>query len=82
MWELIGSLSQLSTPWHTLEPPGTPWNPLYPLAHPGTPVPPGSQRGYLIAILDELLPADVGHDASSQRVPQDIDHCSKPVSAK
>lgn len=43
---------------------------------------PGSQRGYLVTVLDKLLPADVGHDPRSQRVPQDIDHCSKPVSAK
>ena len=39
-------------------------------------------RCYLITVLDELLPADVGHDPSSQRVSQDIDHCSKPVSGK
>lgn len=43
---------------------------------------PGSQCGYLVTILDKLLAADVGHDPSSQRVPQHIDHCSKPVSAK
>lgn len=43
---------------------------------------PGSWCCYLIAILDELLPADVGHDPSSQCVSQDIDHCSKSVSEK
>lgn len=43
---------------------------------------PGSQRGYLVTVLDELLPADVGHDPSGQCIPQHIDHCSKPVSGK
>lgn len=43
---------------------------------------PGSRCSYLIAILDELLPADVGHNPCSQGISQDVDHCSKPVSGK
>lgn len=43
---------------------------------------PGSRCSYLITILDELLPADVGHNPCSQGISQDVDHCSKPVSGK
>lgn len=37
---------------------------------------------YLIAILGELLSADVSHDSSSKGISQDVDHCSESVSDK